>query len=85
MWPLKTAPASAGKSSTRVSGIGRGGEKLEGWKQWIADRWSRSIVAPGLDLFYEGMVRYGAALTLFGSLVLFAWMLWAMDYSTIGK
>jgi hypothetical protein len=70
MWPMKTAPASAGKSSTGLWGIARGSEKVGGWKQWVADRWSQSVVAPGLDLLYEGLHRDGAVLTLFGSLLL---------------
>lgn len=51
----------------------------------MADQWSQSIAAPGLDLVYEGMHRYGASLTLFGSLILFAWMLWTLDYSMPGR
>lgn len=89
MWPMKTFPAPAGKSSPGLGSIhnvgGRGSEKVGGWRQWIADQWSQSIVAPGLDLVYEGMHRYGASLTLFGSLILFAWMLWTLDYSMPGR
>lgn len=40
-----------------------------------------SIIAPGLDQFYEFLYRYGLALVLFASVAFSFWMIWALDFS----
>jgi|GEM_PF-3089466 len=56
-------------------------KKINALKEAVAKRWSESIVAPGLDLLYEALYRYGLHFVLYGSLVYFAWVLWTMDGS----
>lgn len=40
-----------------------------------------SIIAPGLDQFYEFIYRYGLALVLFASVAFSFWVIWAVDFS----
>lgn len=40
-----------------------------------------SIIAPGLDQFYEFLYRYGLALVLFSSVAYSFWLIWAVDFS----
>ncbi len=61
--------------------IGKQGSKINALKEVVAKRWSESVAAPGFDLLYEALYRYGLYLALYGSLVYFAWVLWTMDGS----
>lgn len=71
-------------SSASASRAGHSGEAVSGTSPFR----KRSILAPfkaGLDLFYELLYRIGLLLLLFGSLTYFAWVLWSMDYSSVGS
>lgn len=46
-----------------------------------ADQSHSSIIAPGLDQFYEFLYRYGLALVLFSSVAYSFWLIWAVDFS----
>lgn len=59
----------------------QGSKKIHALKEVLAKRWSESTVAPGLDLLYEALYRYGLYFAVYGSLVYFAWVLWNLDGS----
>ena len=44
----------------------------------------RNFLKAGIDGFYGFLYNYGLALTLFGSLAFFFWVLWAVDLSGRG-
>ncbi len=76
-WRWKMAPSSGGRA-------GHFGEAVSG----TSPSGRRGFLAPfkaGLNLFYEFLDQYGLALLLFGSLGLFVWILWTMDYSHVGS
>lgn len=78
MW-RKMAASSAGAGRA-----GHPGEAISGTAP-IQKRRALSPFKTGLDLFYEFLYRLGLPLLLFGSLTYFGWVLWSMDYSSVGS
>lgn len=74
MWPLKTAPSTANKTTysqtgpSRSVGAGNGMIKM--------------LQAP-LEALYGFLYDYGLALLFFGTIIFFAWVLWAIDFSSV--
>ncbi len=46
---------------------------------------SKTVVAPGLDIFFEFMANYGLALLLFASLALLGFMMWNVTHFIPGS